>query len=172
MTPSTSSPRAARRDARRSPDEIRAYLARLLATAAFQASPRRRRLLAHVVDRTLAGQGDRLKAYDLALSVLGRDERFDPQTDPIVRIEVGRLRRDLERYYLAAGHDDPIRITIPKGHYVPAFEVRDQDAAPERFGWRRLLGRRGAVAAGLCTIPLLVALALWAPWRTDTRRRR
>jgi adenylate cyclase len=176
----TRNPRA-RRDAQRSPDEIRAYLARLLGTAAFQASPRRRQLLAHVVDRMLAGQGDRLKAFDLALSVLGRDERFDPQNDPIVRIEVGRLRRDLERYYLAAGRDDPIRITIPKGHYVPAFEVRDQDAAPEpiaaappawRLGWRRLLGWRGAVAAGLCALPLLVALAPWAPWRTDTRRRR
>jgi hypothetical protein len=158
MTPSA---HVARHDARRSPDKIHAYLARLLGTAAFQASPRRRKLLAHVVERTLAGQGDRLKAYDLALSVFGRDERFDPQNDPIVRIEVGRLRRDLERYYLADGHDDPIRITIPKGHYVPAFDIRDQDAAPERLGWRRMLGWRAAVAAGLCTVPLLVALALW-----------
>jgi hypothetical protein len=126
----TRNPRA-RRDAQRSPDEIRAYLARLLGTAAFQASPRRRKLLAYVVDQTLAGQGDRLEAFDLALSVLGRDERFDPQNDPIVRIEVGRLRRDLEHYYEADGRDDPIRITIPRGHYVPAFEVRDQDAATE-----------------------------------------
>jgi hypothetical protein len=103
---------------------VRAYLERLLGTAAFLASPRRRKLLAYLVERTLAGHGDRLKAYDIALSVLGRDERFDPQADPIVRIEVGRLRRDLEHYYLTAGGDDPIRITIPRGRYVPAFEAR------------------------------------------------
>ena len=49
--------------------------------------------------------------------------RFDPQDDPIVRIEVGRLRRDLDHYYLTDGRDDPIRITIPKGHYVPCWEA-------------------------------------------------
>jgi len=30
-------------------------------------------------------------------------ESFDPQTDPIVRIEAGHLRRALERYYLTSG---------------------------------------------------------------------
>jgi hypothetical protein len=112
------------------PDEIRAYLARLLGAAAFPASDRRRKLLAHVVDRTLAGRASRLDEFDLALSVLGRDERFDPQGDPIVRIEVRRLRRDLGRYYLAEGRDDPIRITIPEGRYAPAFEAVDPTSAP------------------------------------------
>ncbi|TJV90854.1 MAG: hypothetical protein E5X52_34795, partial [Mesorhizobium sp.] len=60
------------------------------------------------------------------VEVFGRDMSFDPQTDPIVRIEAGHLRRGLERYYLTAGHDDPILITIPKGGYVPAFSLRSQ----------------------------------------------
>ncbi|MGO7917282.1 hypothetical protein ACC702_38380, partial [Rhizobium ruizarguesonis] len=41
--------------------------------------------------------------------------------DPVVRIEAGRLRRSLERYYLVAGQQDPVRIDIPKGGYVPTF---------------------------------------------------
>ena len=41
--------------------------------------------------------------------------------DPIVRIQAGRLRRSLERYYLLAGEGDPIRIELPKGTYVPTF---------------------------------------------------
>src|SRR5688572_221410 len=86
----------ARDDGQPSPEEIRACLARLLGSAAFHASERRRRLLAYVVEQTLAGRAGRLKAFDLAVSVLGRDERFDAQNDPIVRIEIGRLRRDLE----------------------------------------------------------------------------
>jgi hypothetical protein len=120
----------ARNPGRPAPDEIRAYLAWLLGAAAFPASDRRRKLLAYVVDQTLAGRARRLHEFDLALSVLGRDERFDPQSDPIVRIEVGRLRRDLERYYLTEGRDDPIRIILPKGGYVPTFEAMDPASAP------------------------------------------
>jgi len=47
--------------------------------------------------------------------VLQRDAGFDPQADPIVRIGASRLRRSLERYYLIAGKDNPIRIDVPKG---------------------------------------------------------
>jgi adenylate cyclase len=53
--------------------------------------------------------------------VFDRDESFDPQTDPVVRLEARRLRRELERYYLTAGSDDPIRVNIPKGAYEPVF---------------------------------------------------
>ncbi|TIS73609.1 MAG: hypothetical protein E5W94_27415, partial [Mesorhizobium sp.] len=56
--------------------------------------------------------------------MFGRDMSFDPQTDPIVRIEAGHLRRGLERYYLTVGQADPILITIPKGGYVPTFSVQ------------------------------------------------
>ncbi len=41
--------------------------------------------------------------------------------DPIVRVEAGRLRRALEYYYLTEGRNDPVRIKIPKGSYVPEF---------------------------------------------------
>lgn len=68
------------------------------------------------------------------MEVFGRDTSFDPQTDPIVRIEAGHLRRSLERYYLTSGHSDPVVITIPKGGYVPTFTRRpaaNESAAPE-----------------------------------------
>src|SRR4051794_2473301 len=105
-----------------SPEDVRAHLARLLGTAVFRASDRRRQLLVYMVEQTLTGHADRLKAFDLAAAVLGRGDRFDPQHDPIVRVEVRRLRRDLEHYYLTDGRDDAIRITIPKGRYLPTFE--------------------------------------------------
>ena len=151
-------------------DEVRAYLERLLKRAEFRASARRRKLLAYVVDRTLAGQAERLKAFDIALAVLGRDERFDPHNDPIVRIEVGRLRRDLDQYYLADGRDDPIRISIPKGHYVPAFAFRADAGAPAvpsggRLELHRLRDWRWILAGSLCTLVLVGGVAAWAPWR-------
>jgi TolB-like protein/tetratricopeptide (TPR) repeat protein len=161
---------------RPSADDVRAHQSRLLASATFPAAARGRKLLEYVVEQTLAGRSERLKAYDLAVSVLGRDAGFDPQGDPIVRIEMGRLRRDLDHYYLSEGRAEPIRITIPRGHYVPAFEVRDYDATPApmaaapsawRLDPRKLLGRRGAVAAGLCAVALVVVITVWAPWQPD-----
>jgi adenylate cyclase len=104
-----------------SAEAVRAELRRILGSADFDASERNRNFLRHVVEETLAGRADRIKAYSIATSVFGRDERFDPQLDSIVRIEAGRLRRSLERYYLTGGRDNRVRIQIPRGCYVPAF---------------------------------------------------
>jgi len=109
--------------------EVRDQLARILASAEFDATDRERRFLSYVVDETLAKRSDRIKAYSIAVEVFGRDASFDPQSDPIVRIEAGHLRRALERYYLTAGLTDPILVTIPKGGYVPSFSRRPQQMA-------------------------------------------
>ncbi|CAN7182789.1 hypothetical protein [Mesorhizobium sp. LjNodule214] len=108
------------------PEDCRAQLTLILNSTDFEATGREHRFLSHVVEEALSGHGDRIKAYSIAVEVFGRSESFDPQTDPIVRIEAGHLRRALERYYLTAGHSDPILITIPKGGYVPTFSERSQ----------------------------------------------
>ncbi len=115
-------------DAPPSPGEVRAQMRRILANPTLQASPARRELLRFVVEEALAGRADRLKGFTIALAVFGRKDDFDPQTDPIVRVEARRLRRDLDSYYVTAGKRDPIVISIPKGGYVPRFEWRDVDA--------------------------------------------
>ncbi|WP_375778745.1 hypothetical protein ACE103_06375 [Bradyrhizobium sp. ma5] len=104
------------------PVDVSAELERILSNPRFQASERRRAFLRFIVDETLAGRGERLKGYTIALAVFRRDGSFDPQADPVVRLEARRLRRDLDSYYMDAGRDDPVRISIPKGSYVPNFE--------------------------------------------------
>ena len=111
------------------PDAVRAQLHRILASAGFDASRRNRLFLEYVVEETLEGRAGRIKAYSIATSVFGRDAGFDPQLDSIVRIEAGRLRRSLERYYLTAGGKEPIRIAIPKGSYVPEFAAAQPAAS-------------------------------------------
>ncbi|MCB1495247.1 MAG: tetratricopeptide repeat protein [Bauldia sp.] len=103
-------------------DDIRAELERILSSPDLHASDRRRAFLRYVVEETLSGRADRLKGYTVATAVFGRDETFDSQTDPVVRLEARRLRRDLDGYYVDAGQHDPVRISIPKGSYIPHFE--------------------------------------------------
>src|SRR4051795_5795576 len=116
------------------PDDVRAQLERIVDSVEFAVSERARRFLRYVVDEALAGHGERIKAYTIAVEVLGRDEGFDANADPAVRLEAGRLRRALERYYLVAGQADPVLVGIPKGAYVPVFTARAPpaaDVAPE-----------------------------------------
>ena len=112
------------------PDQkaIREQLVRILNSGPFHQSQRRQRFLEYLVNETLAGRGERLKAYNVALEVFDRPETFDPVTDPLVRIEAARLREKLREYYGTDGQGDPIRIDLPKGTYTPQIEFRHEDA--------------------------------------------
>jgi tetratricopeptide (TPR) repeat protein len=111
---------------------IREQLDRILKSGPFNQSLRRQRFLAYVVDETLAGRGDRLKGYSIALEVFGRPDTFDPVADPIVRIEAGRLREKLRCYYDTDGWNDPVHIALPRGTYMPRIVFRDADSLASR----------------------------------------
>ncbi|CAO3424443.1 tetratricopeptide repeat protein [Azospirillum doebereinerae] len=111
------------------PRLVEEALACVLASRDFKSSERKRRFLQFVVRETMAGHADRIKAYAVAIDVFDRDASFDPSTDPVVRIEAGRLRRCLEHYYMTDGIGDPVRIKIPKGSYVPQFITSPVDEA-------------------------------------------
>lgn len=156
------------------PEDIRAQLGRILNSVDFEATARERRFLGYVVEEALAGRASRIKAYSIAMEVFGRDASFDPQNDPIVRIEAGHLRRSLERYYLMAGQADPILITIPKGGYVPIFARRSvpepgtaapavpKPEASAPADWRRAPWLRIVLPAVLVALLAAVAFKLQA----------
>ena len=110
-------------DNKPTPEAIRAQLERILQDADFRASDKQKKFLRFVVDETLDGRASQLKGYTIAVAVYGRPAGFDPQVDPIVRVEAGRLRRALEHFYLSTGKKDTVRIKIPKGGYVPTFHT-------------------------------------------------
>ncbi|QFI69069.1 hypothetical protein [Sinorhizobium alkalisoli] len=114
--------------------EVRLQLQRILSSPEFDVPERAHKFLTYVVDEAIAGRGDRIKAYSIAVEVFGRDSSFDAQSDPVVRIEAGRIRRALERYYLIAGQGDPITIDVPKGGYVPVFNWNGDGAVPDGTG--------------------------------------
>jgi len=103
---------------------IREQLDRVLKSGPFHQSQRRQRFLEYLVNETLAGRGERLKAYTIAVEVFERPQSFDPLVDPLVRVEAGRLREKLREYYEVEGAGDAVRIELPKGSYAPHIELR------------------------------------------------
>jgi len=104
------------------PAEIRKQLDRVLASAPFEHSQRMRQFLDYLIRQSLGDEPPRLKEFAIGVAVFGRDETFDPRIDAVVRVEAIRLRAKLREYYTDAGCDDTVKITIPKGGYIPHYE--------------------------------------------------
>ncbi|MEO3385127.1 hypothetical protein AAFN84_02470 [Mesorhizobium sp. CAU 1741] len=95
----------------------------VLTSETFARSERARDLLRYLVTQDLAGHADRLKGFSIAVDVFGRDEKFDPSTDTVVRVQAGRLRDLLDQYYALEGAHAALRITVPRGSYVPRYVI-------------------------------------------------
>jgi TolB-like protein len=144
------------------PDEVRAQLERMTASDDLNRSPQLGAFLRFVVEAVLQGKSDRIKAYTIGVDVLRRDAKFDPQLDPIVRVEATRLRRTIDRYYAGLGADDAVRIDLPRGSYIPTFSKRPalpaataHSSTLDRFWSIRLL-----LVAAVALIVIVVVVAL------------
>lgn len=136
---------------------IRAHIRRMSGSAVFARAGRMYPLLEYLVDAALAGNSDRLNQYRIATDVLGRDEQFDPTTDSIVRVEIGRLRNKLREYYESDGREDRIKFELPKGGYRLriTIEAEEPRAGPFRRGVPHI------ALAGLAVIALVGAGGIW-----------
>jgi TolB-like protein len=157
--------------------EVEEQLQRILADPSFQSAPQLSKLLTYLVEMALAGQTDDLKATAIAKAVFRRDDSFDAQTDTIVRVEAGRLRRRLAQYYEDDGLNDPLVIDIPKGGYTPRLSepatpapISESGSTPHTTGHPEQaavatpaspVGRPARIGAALLTLGLLLALFLW-----------
>jgi adenylate cyclase len=59
-----------------SPQLVQDELQRVVVSRDFMPSERKRRFLKYVVQETLAGRADRIKAYTIAVDVFDRDPSF------------------------------------------------------------------------------------------------
>ena len=109
------------------PEDVKAQLNRILASPDFQASRQLSTFFRFVVEETLAGRAEEIKAYTIAVEAFKRESNFDPQLDPFIRVLAGRLRRALNHYYHSPEINDPVLIDIPKGTYVPLFRRRNEE---------------------------------------------
>lgn len=100
---------------------VLAALDRLTSWPEMARSPQLTRFLDYIVRRRLDGDAQSIKAYSIAVDVFGRPTDFDPQSDPIVRVQARRLRGLLDQYYRGPGAEETLRIVLPTGRYVPDF---------------------------------------------------
>ncbi len=152
---------------------VQDLLARICASSGFAQAESLRKLLRHIVEKSLSGKGFELKEYSIGVEVFGRAEDFDPRQDAIVRVQVRKMRQRLEEYFASdPGKLEEIRIHIPKGTYVPTIErvvvaeplpVSEPTPVVPRQVPPRFWHRKALIAAVLATLPF----AAWGVWRFE-----
>lgn len=115
-------------DARIDGRPVAEALQRILSSRTFARSERLRAFLKFIVEMEQEGLAHQLKGYTIGIDVFDRGTGFDPGTDPLVRVQAGKLRKLLNQFYASEGRDEPLRILIPIGGYVPVYQ-RLTDAA-------------------------------------------
>jgi hypothetical protein len=104
-------------------EDVRWVLAkRISESKTFAKSQRLSQLLVYLCELYLQGRTHELTEQNIAIGFFDRRGRFDPTADTIVRSHMLRLRQKLESYFEEEGAEQQLRITIPRGAYVPAFE--------------------------------------------------
>jgi urea ABC transporter urea binding protein len=106
-------------------DQVRDALGRILSSASFARSPQASRFLKFVVEETIEGRGEQLKAYTVGVQALGvQGDRSDP--DSAARMQAGRTRKLLTAFYASSGQTERVRIVLPTGQYQPKFEFLNE----------------------------------------------
>jgi hypothetical protein len=100
--------------------QIREHLDVVLASDEFSSSRRASELLKHLVERALAGDAGSLKERLLGMEIFHRRSDYNTSTDAIVRVTANDVRRRLAQFY-SRHPDQPLRISLPLGSYVPDF---------------------------------------------------
>lgn len=102
------------------PNEVRNSVQKLLASPLFAKAPRMCHLLSFLVEKKLSGRERELSEYAIGLEVFRRDARlYDTTLDPVVRVQMGRLRERLATYYASGDAALDLEISIPPGNYIP-----------------------------------------------------
>ena len=106
-------------------------LRRVLGSKTFRSAPMLSNFLAYATSEVLNGRG-RYLTQDTIARVLGKGEDFDSMSNPLIRVQAGRLRAKLSDYYRSEGAENELQIQLPSPGYAPKFIAKaDRDALDE-----------------------------------------
>ena len=81
------------------------------------------RFLLHVCELSLRGRVHEITEQRIGTVIFNRPHGYSPGEDNIVRSYARLLRKRLEEYFAGEGATEVLRIKIPRGGYVPVFEL-------------------------------------------------
>ncbi len=109
-------------------DELRLESTNVLTDVVFKRSPVQSKLLRYLVDATIR-VGPPPTQYEIAVDALGKDPDFDLANDSYPRVQISRLRTNLDNYYARNKSHNNTRIVLQSGQYRLSLErVNEQDA--------------------------------------------
>jgi hypothetical protein len=112
-------------------DEPRWQLAqRIAASRSFAKSALLSRFLFYVCEREITGKTTEISEHQIGVQVFGRRPGYNPGEDNIVRNYARQLRHRLDQYFLEEGREEELRVTIPRGKYVPVYSANHFQALP------------------------------------------
>ncbi|HVO60108.1 MAG TPA: DPP IV N-terminal domain-containing protein [Terriglobales bacterium] len=112
------------RPAKISPEQaasVRSALELVISSDAFAGSKQCQDLLHLLVEHALSGQLDALSERTIGVEMFGRPADYDTSKDTVVHLRATEVRKRLAQYYGEA-NAPIVRIELPSGSYVPAFQ--------------------------------------------------
>jgi hypothetical protein len=94
---------------------------RIASSRRLSKSDRLPRFLLYICEQTLTGNSNSITEQRLGTHIFNRPTDYNPGEDNIVRSYARMLRKRLDEYFESEGSQEPIRIVIPRGGYVPTF---------------------------------------------------
>jgi hypothetical protein len=110
----------------------RELVRRIVQSPTFGRSERLGTLLNYVCELAIDGREEEINEQKIGREVFGRSQDYDSAVDGIVRTQASRLRQRLEMYFEQEGSNEPVRIVIPRGGYVPIFQTQTSFAPAPR----------------------------------------
>lgn len=80
------------------------------------------RFLLYVCRESLLGRERQITEQRIGIQIFNRPANYNPGEDNIVRSYARLLRKRLDAYFDGEGSNEPMRIFIPRGGYVPLFQ--------------------------------------------------
>jgi hypothetical protein len=105
---------------------------RIVASRSFAKSALLSSFLLYVCEREITGKTAEISEHQIGVHVFGRRPGYHPGEDNIVRSYARQLRHRLDQYFLEEGSEEELRLSIPRGKYVPVY-------SPNHFEERPLL---------------------------------
>jgi hypothetical protein len=97
---------------------------RVAANKRFNKSDLLPKFLLYVCEQQLTGNAHEITEQRIGTQIFNRATDYNPGEDNIVRSYARLLRKRLDEYFDDEGRDEPMRIIIPRGGYVPVFHHR------------------------------------------------